>query len=75
MIPEPKPYKKQDSIIDLNHKIPLASILPRILKVRETLSSFGLESYNKSIVKKACDELFGEKEPDNGEPLFKLHSS
>ena len=66
-------YKKQDSFIGLAQHGHNEDASPRILKVYENLDSFRLTEYQKTIVKDCCEELLGDKLPENGDLPFKLY--
>jgi len=67
-------YKKQNSFAGLAFNEELKDVSPRIFKVCEELDSLDLSSYQKNIIKNACDELFDNKGPENGATPFKLYS-
>ena len=69
-----KIYEKQNSLVEIRHRVSQAEVLPRFRKVLSELNFLNLSDYKKSIIKDAIAEILRETTLEHDFPPFKLHS-
>jgi radical SAM protein with 4Fe4S-binding SPASM domain len=68
-----KTYKKQNSFVDIRHNRSLQDVVPRLKKLRETLSETSLSLVKKNLLQSALDEILGNTKLKGSDLPFTLH--
>ena len=67
-------YKKQNSFVEIRHNRSLQDIVPRLKKLRETLSETSLSLVKKNLLQSALDEILGNTKMRASDLPFTLHA-
>ena len=74
MKPSKKTYKKQNSFVEIRHNRSLQDVVPRLKKLRETLSETSLSLVKKNLLQSALDEILGNTKMRASDLPFTLHA-
>ncbi len=67
-------YKKQNSFVEIRHNRSLQDVVPRLKKLRETLSETSLSLVKKNLLQSALDEILGNTNMKGSDLPFTLHT-
>ena len=74
MKPSKETYKKQNSFVEIRHNRSLQDVVPRLKKLRETLSETSLSLVKKNLLQSALDEILGNTKMRASDLPFTLHA-
>ena len=74
MVPENSVYRKRNSFIDIRYSQSVEDIIPRIEKIRDSLSSLTLTPYQSNIIKSAITDILEPDQAAQNSFPFVLHS-